>query len=356
MKKSVLKLLALAAIVMMAVSCGQSKNDVVKIGLVSPMTGAGAAVADYWISGFNMAVEELNARTEGTRYEILFEDCQSDPATAITCYKRLEMQGVKYIIGFGGQFATAIAPMTKEKNILYFTVMDYNETVLDVTDCAFRVFPSAKALGDIAASYMVDSCGLKNFATITLNTVPCLQATQVFCDNIAKTEGASITFQDNYDIGTFDFKNTVNKMAEKVCDGVFINGFGISPASFSNQMSYVKKFDNITMFGDVNLSTVSFSANNKNDKITIYYADVDIKDEFAVAYQDKYHNAPNSYVSCSYMLPYLVDAARNGVQDANDLAAQREWLRNNTIATAACDITFDARGNGEMKMSVHKLQ
>lgn len=356
MKNPVSKLFALVAVMVMLAACNSQKENVVKIGLVSPMTGAGAAVADYWINGFNLAIDELNAKSTDVKYEIIFEDCQSDPATAVSCYKRLEMQGVKYIIGFGGQFAMAIAPMTKGKDILYFTVMDYNEKVLDVTDCAFRVYPSAKALGDIASSYLVDSCGLKNFATITLNTVPCLQATQVFSENIAKIDGASITFQDNYDIGTFDFKNTVNKMSEKECDGVFINGFGISPASFANQMSYVKKFDNVTMFGDVNLATVSFSANNKNEKMTIYYADADIKEGFAHTYLEKYNNSANSYASCSYMLPYLIDAARNGVQDVSDIASQREFLRGNTIETLASDITFDERGNGEMKMSVHKLQ
>ena len=282
--KKFLSVFALAALVLAAAACGSKKENVVKIGLVSPMTGAGAAVVDYWVNGFNMAVEELNAKNQGTKYEIVFEDCQSDPATAVSCYKRLEMQGIKYIIGFGGQFAMAIAPMTKGKDVMYFTVMDYNETVLDVTDCAFRVYPSAKALGDIAANYLVDSCGLKDFATITLNTVPCLQATQAFCDNISGKEGASVNFQDKYDIGSFDFKNTVNRMSEKKINGIFINGFGNSPASFANQMSYVKKFDGITMFGDVNLSTASFAANNKNDKITVYYADADIKDEFLQKY------------------------------------------------------------------------
>ena len=352
----IVRILAIAVFVLSAIACGPKKNNVVKIGLVSPMTGAGAAVSDYWVNGFNMAIEELNAKSDDTKYEVIFEDCQSDPATAVSCYKRLEMQGIKYIIGFGGQFAMAIAPMTKGKDILYFTVMDYNETVLDVTDCAFRVYPSAKALGDIAASYLVNTCGLKNFATITMNTVPCLQATQVFCDNIAKMEGVNVTFLDHYDIGSFDFKNTVNKMSEKVCDGIFINGFGISPASFSNQMSYVKKFDGITMFGDVNLSTASFAANNKNDKITVFYADADIKDAFAQAYAEKFNTSANSYASCSYMLPFLVDAARKGVKDVNDIAAQRDFLRGNTIETSASDITFDERGNGEMKMSVHKLQ
>lgn len=352
----IVRFLAFAAFVLATIACGPNKNDVVKIGLVSPMTGAGAAVADYWVNGFNMAIEELNAKSDGTKYEIIFEDCQSDPATAVSCYKRLEMQGIKYIIGFGGQFAMAIAPMTKGKDILYFTVMDYNEAVHDVTDRAFRVYPSAKALGDIASSYLVDSCGLKNFATITMNTVPCLQATQAFCENISRIEGASVNFQDKYDIGSFDFKNTVNKMSEKTIDGIFINGFGNSPASFSNQMSYVKKFDNVTLFGDVNLSAASFVQNNKNDKISVYYADTEIKEGFAKEYFSRFGLPATSYASCSYMIPFMIDEARKNVENPKDINAQLAYLRGNTIDTAAGVISFDQRGSGEMKLSVHKLQ
>lgn len=354
MKLNYLKLFSFVALLIGACSCDHQSN-VVKIGLVSPMTGAGAAVVDYWVNGFNMAIDSLNAQSETVRYEIVYEDCQSDPATAVSCYKRLEMQGIKYIIGFGGQFAMAIAPMTKGKDILYFTLMDYNEKVLDITDRAFRVYPSAKALGDIAASYLVDSCKLRDFATITLNTIPCLQATQAFCDNIAGRAGTSVNFQDKYDIGTFDFKNTVNKMSEKKIDGVFINGFGNSPSSFANQLSYVKKFDGITLFGDVNLSTASFVQNNKNDKITIYYADAEIKPGFAQTYQAKFGTAATSYASCSYMIPFMVDAARKNTAP-DDIEAQLKWLRGNRIETAAGDIAFDERGDGEMKMSVHKLQ
>ena len=355
MKRSI-RFMILSTAVLLLLSCAHQKGDVVKIGVVSPMTGAGAACVEYWVNGFNMAVEQINRKSEEVRYEIVFEDCQSDPAKAVSCYKRLEMQGVKYIVGFGGQFAMAIAPLTKSKDMIYFTTADYNEAVLDITDCGFRVYPSARALGDIAAEYMVDTCGLTKLATITMNTVPCLQANERFCSNIAAKENANVKFQDKYDIGTFDFKNTVSKMANLKCDGIFMTGFGNSPASFATQLGFVDGYEEAVMFGDVNLSTASFGQNNKNEKIDIYFADAKITPEFMERYKDQYNDRANSYVSCAYLIPFIVEAARNGVENKSDYNAQKEFLRGASVTCDACEIYFSESGNGEMAMEVHKLQ
>lgn len=336
-------------------SCKQKQSNIVRIGVVSPMTGAGAACVQYWVNGFNMAIEELNESQSDYKYEVVFEDCQSDPATAVSCYKRLEMQGIKYVVGLGGQFAMAIAPLTKGKDMVYFTTADYNEAVLDITDCGFRVYPSAKNFGRTAADFLIDSCGVTNFATITMNTVPCINSTEAFSARSSE-KGGRINFQDKYDIGAYDFKNTVAKMSGTPVDAVFINGFGISPASFCSQMASVAKFNDTIVFGDVNLSTQAFLDNKKNETASIYYADADCSREFETTYVEKYNTVCNSYVSCAYLIPYIVDSARRSVENADDYAAQRDYLKNNTITNLASDITFDSKGNGEMVMSVHKIQ
>ena len=88
MKKVIYALVAVLAIV----GCKQKEN-VVTIGVISPMTGAGAACSAYWVNGFNMAIDHLNQASDGIKYEIQFEDCQSNPAEAVNCYKRLEQRG-----------------------------------------------------------------------------------------------------------------------------------------------------------------------------------------------------------------------------------------------------------------------
>lgn len=339
----------------MTILCGcHQKNEVVKIGVIAPLTGSASSTKQYVMDGFTMAKEELNARQEGVKYEIIFEDCKSDPAEAVACFTRLKTKGVKYIVAFGGQFALAVAPSTKNQDMLYFTLADYNEAVLDLTDCGFRVYPSATTIADISASFLRDSLKISNVATITMNTVPCLMASDRFTKNIL-AKGVNVNFQDTYDMGTSDFKNIISKMTDKEIDAVFFNGFGISPAAFCSQLASLPQFDNLIVLGDVNFATKTFSDNNKNNKLRIYYADSEMSGDAGMLYQQKNNIRPNSLVGCSYMLPYIVDEAIRMADDNNNLSAQKQALRNHTISTPAGEISFDAKGNGNMDMKIYAL-
>lgn len=337
------------------ISCNNKTNSIVKIGVVIPMTGAGSTTAGYWVNGFEMAINKLNAENNDFQYEVVYEDSKSDPATSLSCFKRLEMQDVKYVLAIGGQFAMAIAPATKGKDIIYFTSADYNEAVLDATDCAFRIYPSAKALGTIASDFLAKELDIKLTAAISINTVPCLQAFNAFSENLGKL-GGSVEFSDTYDIGAYDFKNTVSKMAEKDFGGIFITGFGLSPAAFCAQMASNSKFDNVVLLGDVNLATKSFVENKKNDKAKIYYADAKFSDEFNSQYKNKYGETANSYCGCAYVISHIIDQVRKAVKDPNDIASQREYLRGKDINADIANLTIDEKGNGEMEMKIFKLQ
>lgn len=353
--KNLIRMCMVIFLMILVVGCNNRADNKVKIGVVIPMTGAGSTTASYWVNGFEMAITKLNSENKDYQYEVVYEDSKSDPATSLSCFKRLEMQGIKYILAIGGQFAMAIAPATKGKDIIYFTSADYNEAVLDATDCAFRVYPSANALGKVASDFLANELGIMKTAAISLNTVPCLQAFNAFSENLGKL-GGSVEFSDTYDIGAYDFKNTVSKMAEKDFGGIFITGFGISPAAFCAQMANNTKFDNVVLLGDVNLATKSFAENKKNDKVKIYYADATFSDAFNTEYRIKYGENANSYCGCAYVISHIIDQARKAVKDPDDIASQKDYLRGRQIQTEIASLTFDNKGNGEMEMSIFKLQ
>ena len=253
----------------------------------------------------------------------------------------------------GGQFAMAVAPLTKGKDVVLFTSADYNEAILNVTDCAFRIFPSANTLGKTVSDFMYNELKVTKAATITLNTVPCLQAHNVFCHNFDQLGGNTV-YEDVYNIGAFDFRNSVNKMAQNDVEGIFITGFGISPAAFCAQMAGNPKFDNIPFVGDMNLSVKSFVQNKKNDKVQVYYADAVIDDAFLKIYKDKYGESANSYCGCAYLIPNIINQARKGVKDPNDISSQKSFLRGRTIQSEVASIYIDEKGNGEMDMAIYK--
>ncbi len=343
-----------AVTMLFCVSCNQS-SDVVKIGVVGPMSGAGAATVDYWVNGLNLAVDQLNANENDTKYELVFEDCRSDAKEAVSCYKRLELQGIKYIIAVGGQFAMAIAPLTKERDVLYFTTSDYNDAVLNATDCAFRAYPSAKTLGKTAANYLYNELGRKNIATVIINTVPNLIAGKYFVESF-EALGGSIVFSDNYDIGQFDFKDMVAKMSNKSIDGVFYIGFGQSANSFVTQLYANPKFKSVVVFGDVNMSTKDFLNSVDNIPLDIYVADTKLGENFETIYKERFGMTSNSIASCASIIPFIINEARQNVDDKSDIKAQLKYIRGREFASPVGTISFDSTGNVNLPMQVYKVK
>lgn len=344
----------LAAVMALLVSC-TGKNDVVKIGVVGPMTGAGAATADYWVNGLNMAIEQINATENGTQYELVFEDCRSDAKEAVSCYKRLELQGIKYVIAVGGQFAMAIAPLTKEQDMLYFTTSDYNDAVLNATDCAFRAYPSANTLGKTAAEYLYNELGRKNVATVIINTVPNLLAGKAFVAHFEEL-GGTIAFSDTYDIGQFDFKDMVAKMSREDIDCVFYIGFGQSANAFTTQLYANPKFQDVVILGDVNLSTKDYLTSVENIPLDVYVADTKLSEEFEQLYAEKFNSASNSVASCASIIPFIIDEARQNAEDKSDLKAQLNYIRGREFSSPVGAIQFDETGNVQLPMQVYKVK
>ncbi len=344
-----------AVAMLFCVSCNQD-NGVVKIGVVGPMTGAGAATVDYWVNGLNLAVEQINAKNEGTKYELIFEDCRSDAKEAVSCYKRLELQGIKYMIAVGGQFAMAIAPLTKGQDVLYFTTSDYNDAVLNATDCAFRAYPSANTLGKTAANYLFNELGRKSVATVIINTVPNLLAGKAFTEHF-ESLGGMVSFSDTYDIGQFDFKDMVAKMAAgKDIDCVFYIGFGQSANSFVAQLYSNPKFKDVVILGDVNMSTKDFLTSVENIPLSVYVADTKLSDDFETVYNEKFGTTSNSIASCASIIPFVIDEARQNVEDKSDMKAQLNYIRGREFSSPIGSISFDNTGNVQLPMQVYKVK
>lgn len=350
MKKLAIVLLSL----ILFLGCKNNNKEVVKIGVVGPLTGVGATTSAYWVNGLNFAIEKLNAIEGGEKYELVIEDCQSDPSLAASCYKRLEMQGVKYCIAVGGQFAMVVAPLTKGKDVLYFTTADYNEAILNQTDRGFRVSPTATTYADTAVNFLHRNFGYSQYSTFALNTVACLDATKAFVRGVDRIKG-NVVFQETYDMGANDFNSVVGKVANKGAEAIFMTGFGISPLAFTNQLAGYDNFNNIVLFGDHNVATKSYIDGLRNNKATIYSADCRFNDDLEKEYIAKYGSHSNVIATGSYIIPFLIKNARENTS-TKDINAQLNYLRANTHKTVLGDVKIDKKGNCEMAMQVYKIQ
>src|ERR1700686_1460715 len=91
----------------------------IKIGMVDPLTGVYAAVAQNEVIGAKFAVEQINAKggVLGRPLELLVEDSANDVGTGVQKTRKLiERDEVSFIIGdVNSGIAEAMAQVTAEK-------------------------------------------------------------------------------------------------------------------------------------------------------------------------------------------------------------------------------------------------
>jgi len=115
----------------------------IKIGLVDPLTGVYAAIAQNEVIGAKFAVEEINKKGGilGRPIELLVEDSANDVGTGVQKTRKLiERDQVSFIIGdVNSGIAIAMAQVTSEKKVLHIVSGGHTDPVTG-TSCSWNVF------------------------------------------------------------------------------------------------------------------------------------------------------------------------------------------------------------------------
>src|SRR5450755_2896667 len=117
--------------------------DAIKIGMVDPLTGVYAAVANNEVIGAKFAVEQINAKggVLGRPLELLVEDSANDVGTGVQKTRKLiERDQVSFIIGdVNSGVAQAIAQVSNEKKMLHIVSGGHTDTITG-SDCKWNVY------------------------------------------------------------------------------------------------------------------------------------------------------------------------------------------------------------------------
>src|SRR5580658_4002276 len=115
----------------------------IRIGMVDPLTGVYAAIAQSEVVGAKYAVEEINKKGGilGRQVELLVEDSANDVGTGVQkAHKLIERDGVNFIVGdVNSGIAAAIAQVTSEKKVLHIVGGGHTDTITG-SGCSWNVF------------------------------------------------------------------------------------------------------------------------------------------------------------------------------------------------------------------------
>jgi branched-chain amino acid transport system substrate-binding protein len=115
----------------------------VKLGMVDPLTGVYAAVAQSEVAGALLAIEEINKKggVLGRQVELLVEDSANNVGTGVQKTRKLiDRDQVNCIIGdVNSGIALAMAGVTSEKRVLHIVSGGHTD-VITGKDCHWNVF------------------------------------------------------------------------------------------------------------------------------------------------------------------------------------------------------------------------
>src|SRR5665213_956075 len=115
----------------------------VRIGMVDPLTGVYAALAQNEVVGAKFATEEINKKGGilGREVQLLVEDSANDVGTGVQKTRKLiERDGVNFIVGdVNSGIAIAMAQVTSEKNVLHIVGGGHTDPITG-SNCNWNVF------------------------------------------------------------------------------------------------------------------------------------------------------------------------------------------------------------------------
>src|SRR5215475_6566799 len=180
-----------------------------RIGMVDPMTGVYAAVAQNEVTGAKLAVTEINAKGGilGRPIELLVEDSANDVGTGVQKARKLiERDQVNFVIGdVNSGIAAAISQVTSEKKVLHIVSGGHTDSITG-KDCkwnVFRVCNTTRMEANSVSNVLFTKYG-KKWHFITPDYAFGHTLYDACTDNLKKL-GGTVTGNELTPLGTADF-------------------------------------------------------------------------------------------------------------------------------------------------------
>ena len=142
-------------------------KDVLKIGVILPLTGTVSEQGKGLLEGIQYAVDSHN-RGEGTTVELVIRDSENRILRAIQAAQELcENMEIMAIIGeLESDITAAIAAVARENSIVLLAPTATLDDVTSIGPTIFQVNGSLKVRAEVLAEYAVSGLGLKRFAVL----------------------------------------------------------------------------------------------------------------------------------------------------------------------------------------------
>jgi branched-chain amino acid transport system substrate-binding protein len=200
-------------------------QDVIRIGVTQPLTGAFAASGNYVAQGAKIAEDQINAAggVLGRKIQLVIEDNKSNPTEAVaTAEKLIVKDKVPVMMGaWSSTLTLAVMPKLMEYGVpMLVETSSSGKITTSGNPWIFRISPTSE-MEARAFAPLVKSLGIKKADFLSTNNDFGLGAAKEFSD-MAKAQGVQIGVMETMDPKATDFSAQLAKIKASGGDTMFV--------------------------------------------------------------------------------------------------------------------------------------
>ena len=195
------------------------ENQVIKIGVIYPMTGEYAHFGDSMKVAIKLFEKDKKTQDSSFKYKFFIEDNAFSPSrSAIVAKKLIEMDHVDVIITLNSDVGSVVSPIAQENKVIHFSMAtepnvakgEYNFTVST---------PPSKNTGKLEEELQRQN--LTNVAYITQNTAM-MESVAEYIRKIGTRGKVNILSDNAVNSGERDFRILIHKILKDKPDAIII--------------------------------------------------------------------------------------------------------------------------------------
>lgn len=314
------------------------RQDLV-VGMLAPITGAGARFGESQRDGVQLAIDEINAAggLDGRRITLVLEDTKTEPPKAVTAFTRLaERAEVVALFGSAASLdVPAYLPQVDRAGIPHILPVAVLPSITDAgSKFTFRSALNDRIAAQKMADFAVHTLGAKKIALLLEDSA--FGQTGVIFGDTATSLGVAPVTTERLKRGDIDLKPQLTKIRAAGATHIQFWGYYAEYALAAKQLRELGS--QAVLMGNqapVNDKTLELAGPALEGALNVCLFVPTAKDpriqKFVSDYQKRYGSAPDTWAAQSYDgMRLLADAIRRG-------GATREGIRSALAATKDFD-------------------
>lgn len=287
----------------------------IKIGVLLSASGPFAGLGEEVKNGFKLYLEKNNNMLAGRNIEVIYEDSEGNPQTALRKLRKLTMDNkVNFILG-PDDSSTLYAlrdEVDKSKLIMLDPIAAGNGISWDKKSNYIYRLSFSNWQGGSAGTYGAESLGKK--AIVIASDYPGGDEGLSAFKGSYEADGGQIVKEFRPKLGTQDYATYINQMSQIDANFVYCFLVGSDSIRFLKQvqeMGLKDKFKLISSFsfGEITVVNAAGEAAEGAMSATPYspWLDTNLNKDFVSAYQKKYNVLPTNQSVAGYDIGHVID-------------------------------------------------